>query len=190
MLNVGLTLKAVGNSSLYALSLIFSNTLKGPSALGSNLDFLNSGKRSFLKCNQTRSPGSKVTCFRPLLPASLYFSFIASMIALVVSYNFNISSARCVASRFNFSEGGIGNKSMGARGTKPYTISKGHNLVVECRAIICKLNMRQAFFPHLNVMFQNSPKHGRQRPINNFCLPISLRMISSRKQKFSLHFGP
>src|SRR6266542_4719267 len=97
-----------------------------------HLDLLNSGKRSFLKCNQTRSPGSKVTCFRPLLPASLYFSFIASMFALVVSCNFNISSARCVASRFNFSESGIGNKSMGARGTKPYTISKGHDFVVEC----------------------------------------------------------
>src|SRR5438105_1891809 len=39
MLNVGLTPKSGGNSSLYALSLIFSRTLKGSAALGISLDF-------------------------------------------------------------------------------------------------------------------------------------------------------
>jgi hypothetical protein len=39
MLNVGLTVpKSAGSSSLYALSLIFSMTLKGPSTRGINLD--------------------------------------------------------------------------------------------------------------------------------------------------------
>src|SRR6266498_3559999 len=113
MLNVGLTPKSAGNSSLYALSLILSNTLKGPSALGSNLDFLKSGNLSFLKCSQTRSPGSNVTCFFPLLPASLYFTFMDSMFSLVVSCNFKISSARYLASMFTRSEVGTGNKSIG-----------------------------------------------------------------------------
>jgi hypothetical protein len=48
MLNVGPTeLKFVGSLSLYALSFIFSNTLKGPAARGIYLDLRKSGKRSF-----------------------------------------------------------------------------------------------------------------------------------------------
>ena len=43
MLNVGLTRNSGGNSSLYALSFIFSKILYGPAARGINLDFLNSG---------------------------------------------------------------------------------------------------------------------------------------------------
>jgi hypothetical protein len=63
MLNVGLTPKSTGRSSLYALSLIHSSTLNGPSARGINLDFLKAGNLSFLKCKQTKSPGSKINCF-------------------------------------------------------------------------------------------------------------------------------
>jgi hypothetical protein len=48
MLNVGLTPKSTGRSSLYALSLIHSSTLNGPSARGINLDFLKTGNLSFL----------------------------------------------------------------------------------------------------------------------------------------------
>jgi hypothetical protein len=69
MLNVGLTPNSGGNSSLYALSLIFSIILKGPSAQNISLDFLKSRNRSFLKCNQTKSPGYNFTSLRPLLSA-------------------------------------------------------------------------------------------------------------------------
>src|SRR5215216_752373 len=110
MLKVGLTPKSAGNSNLYALSFIFSNTLKGPSARGMSFDLRKLGNLSLRKCNQTRSPGANTTCFLPLSPAILYLAFIRSM----------------------FSEDGRGNKSIGARGRKPYTISKGHILVVEC----------------------------------------------------------
>src|SRR3954470_18568626 len=100
MLNVGLTVpKSAGNSSLYALSLILSNTLKGPAARGINLDLRKSGKRSLRKCNQTRLPTSNTTCFLPLSPASLYLAFMCSMLSLVVLCKFNIISARCVASK-------------------------------------------------------------------------------------------
>jgi hypothetical protein len=44
---VGLTPNFEGNSILYALSFIFSIILKGPSTLGINLDFLNSGTYRF-----------------------------------------------------------------------------------------------------------------------------------------------
>src|SRR3954462_5112636 len=133
MLNVGLTVpKSTGNSSLYALSFIFSNTLKGPAARGINLDLRKLGKRSLRKCNQTRSPTSNTTCFLPLSPASLYFAFMCSMLSLVVICKFNIISALCVASKLCCTEEGKGNKSIGARGTKPYTISNGHIFVVEC----------------------------------------------------------
>src|SRR5215203_1704667 len=133
MLNVGLTgPNSAGSSSLYALSFIFSNTLKGPAARGMSLDLRNAGKQSLRKCNQTRSPTSNTTCFLPLSPAILYLAFMRSMLSLVVSCNFNINSARCVASKSFCTEDGKGNKSIGARGTKPYTISKGHILVVEC----------------------------------------------------------
>ena len=37
------------------------------------------------KCNQTRSPGAKTTCFLPLSPASLYLAFMRSMFSLVNS---------------------------------------------------------------------------------------------------------
>src|SRR3954468_1826494 len=121
MLNVGLTVpKSAGNSSLYALSFIFSNTLKGPAARGINLDLRKSGKRSLRKCNQTKSPTSNTTCFLPLSPASLYLAFMCSMLSLVVLCKFNIISARCVASKLFCTEEGKGNKSIGARGTKPY----------------------------------------------------------------------
>src|SRR3954462_14332757 len=125
MLKVGLTPKSVGSSSLYALSFIFSNTLKGPSARGISFDLRKLGNLSLCKCNQTR-------CFLPLSPASLYVAFIRSMLSLVNSCIFKINSARCLASKLTFSEDGRGNKSIGARGRKPYTISKGHILVVEC----------------------------------------------------------
>src|SRR3989337_248880 len=59
MLKVGLTPKYVGSSSLYALSFILSNTLKGPSARGISFDLRKSGNLSLRKCNQTRSPGAK-----------------------------------------------------------------------------------------------------------------------------------
>uniref|UniRef100_A0A0A9B5I2 Uncharacterized protein n=1 Tax=Arundo donax TaxID=35708 RepID=A0A0A9B5I2_ARUDO len=42
-----------------------------------------------------------------------------SMFSLVVSCSFNINLARCLASKFNFSEDGRGIKSIGARGNKP-----------------------------------------------------------------------
>src|SRR3954471_7082859 len=133
MLNVGLTVpKYAGNSSLYALSFIFSNTLKGLAARGINLDLHKSGKRFLRKCNQTRSPTSNTTCFLPLSPATLYLAFMCSMLSLVVLCKFNIISARCVASKLFFTEEGKGNKSIGARGTKPYMISNGHIFVVEC----------------------------------------------------------
>jgi hypothetical protein len=117
MLNVGLTPKSAGSSSLYALSLILSSTLKRDISL----DFHNSGKQSFLKCNQTKSPGSSLISFRPLLPAILYFSFIFSMFCLVVSCNFQIKLAHSEASKFTNSEGGKGIKSIGTRGLKTYT---------------------------------------------------------------------
>src|ERR1041384_1535562 len=63
--------KIGGNSSLYALSLIFSSILKGPAPRGMSLDFLKSRNLSFLKCNHTKSPGSNLSSFLPLLPASL-----------------------------------------------------------------------------------------------------------------------
>src|SRR4051812_47105057 len=133
MLNVGLTVpKSAGNSSLYALSFIFSNTLKRQVARDINLDLRKSGKRSLCKCNQTRSPISNTTCFLPLSPASLYLAFMCSMLSLVVLCKFNIMSTRCVASKLFCTEEGKGNKSIGARGTKPYTISNGHIFVVEC----------------------------------------------------------
>src|SRR3954462_14029532 len=133
MLNVGLTVpKSAGNSSLYALSFIFSNTLRGPAAHEINLDLRKSGKRSLRKCNQTRSPTSNTTCFLPLFPASLYLAFMCSMLSLVVLCKFNIISAHCVGSKLFCTEEGKGNKSIGARGTKPYTISNGHIFVVEC----------------------------------------------------------
>src|SRR3990170_2154094 len=132
MLKVGLTPKSAGCSSLYALSFILSNTLKGPSACGISFDLRKSGNLSLHKCNQTRSPGSNTTCFLPLSPASLYLAFIFSMFSLVNSGIFNINSAHCLASKLTFSVDGRGNKSMGTRGRKPYTISKGHILVVEC----------------------------------------------------------
>src|SRR6266540_7403717 len=131
MLNVGLTPKSRGNSSLYSLSLIFSRTLKGPTALGISLDFLNSGKRSFLKCTHTRSPGSNITSFLPLLPAILYSSFIFSMFNLVVSCILRINSKRWEASKLIGSEGGKGSKSIGARGLKQYTTGNGLPFVVE-----------------------------------------------------------
>jgi hypothetical protein len=77
MLNVGLTSKSVGRSSLYALSLILYKSLKGPSALGKNFDLRNSGNLSFLKCNHTKSRGSNFISFLPLSPASLYLAFYA-----------------------------------------------------------------------------------------------------------------
>ena len=132
MLKVGLTPKSAGSSSLYALSFIFSNTLKGPSARGISFDLRKSGNLSLRKCNQTRSPGANTTCFLPLSPASLYLAFMRSMFSLVNSCIFRINSARCLASKLTFSEDGRGNKSIGARGRKPYTTSKGHILVVEC----------------------------------------------------------
>src|SRR3954462_2985163 len=133
MFNVGLTVpKYAGNSSLYALSFIFYNTLKGPAARSINLDLRNSGKRSLRKCNQIRSPTSNTTCFLPLSPASLYLAFMCSMLYLVVLCKFNIISACCEASKLVCTKEGNGNKSIGARGTKPYTISNGHIFVVEC----------------------------------------------------------
>src|SRR3954466_10117988 len=132
MLNVGLTPKSAGSSSLYALSLIFCKTLKGPSARGINLDLRKSGNLSLRRCNQTRFPGANTTCFLPLSPASFYLAFIRSLFSLVNSCIFKINSARCLASKLTFFEDGRGNKSMGARGRKLYTISKGHILVVEC----------------------------------------------------------
>jgi hypothetical protein len=69
MLNVGLTPNSGGNLSLYALLLFFSKILKGPSTRKKSLDFLKLGNYSFLKCNQTKSPGSNFTSLRPLLPA-------------------------------------------------------------------------------------------------------------------------
>jgi hypothetical protein len=109
-----LTPKSVGRSSIYTLSLIFSSTLNGPSARGNNLDFHNSGNLSFLKCNQTKSPGSKFNSFLPLSLANLHLAFIRSMFYLVVSCSFNINSARLVASKFRFLEDGRGIKSIGA----------------------------------------------------------------------------
>src|SRR4051812_240374 len=106
MLNVGLTPNSAGSSSLYALSLIFCKTLKGPSARGINLDLCKSGNLSLRRCNQTRSPVSNTTCFLPLSPASLYLAFILSMFSLVNSCIFNINSARCLASKLTFSEDG------------------------------------------------------------------------------------
>ena len=52
-----LTPKSAGSSSLYALSFIFSNTLKGLSARGISLDLRKLGNLSWRKCNQTKSPG-------------------------------------------------------------------------------------------------------------------------------------
>src|SRR3954464_1385324 len=132
MLNVGLTRKSAGSSSSYALSLIFCKTLKGPSARCINLDLRKSRNLSLHRCNQTRCTGSKTTCFLPLSPASLYLAFILLMFSLVNSCIFNINSARCLASKLTFCEDGRGIKSIGGRGRKPYTISKGHILVVEC----------------------------------------------------------
>jgi hypothetical protein len=68
--------KSVGKSSLYAFSLIFLMTLNGPSALGINLDYLKSENRSFLRCNQTKSPGSKSNCFLHLSPLILYLALM------------------------------------------------------------------------------------------------------------------
>src|SRR3954464_13783806 len=85
MLNVGLTPKAAGSSSLYALSLIFCKTLKGPSARGINLDLRKSGNLSLRRCNQTRSPGSNTTCFLPLSPASLYLAKPDENMATIVT---------------------------------------------------------------------------------------------------------
>src|SRR3989337_3172681 len=132
MLKVGLTPKSAGSSSVYALSFIVSNTLKGPSARGISFDLRKLGNLFLRKCNQTRSPGVNTTCFRPLSPASLYLAFIRSMFSLVNSCIFKINSAHCLASKLTFSKDGRGNKSIGARGRKPYTILKGHILVVEC----------------------------------------------------------
>ena len=57
MLNEGFTVpNSAESSSLYALSLIHSNTLKGPAARGINFDLRKLGKRSLRKCNQIRSP--------------------------------------------------------------------------------------------------------------------------------------
>ncbi|WVZ80958.1 hypothetical protein U9M48_028391, partial [Paspalum notatum var. saurae] len=95
------------------------NTLKGPAARGISLDFLKSGKRSLHKCNHTKSPGSKSTCFLPLLPASLYFSFMFSILLLVVSCKLLIKSARCDTSKCKGSSKGKDIKSIGARGLKP-----------------------------------------------------------------------
>jgi hypothetical protein len=92
MLNVGLTPNSGGNSSLYALSLIFLRILKEPSTRDISLDFLKSGNHFFLKCNQTKSPSSNFTSFQPLLPAIRYFSFIFSMFNLVVSCILRINS--------------------------------------------------------------------------------------------------
>src|SRR6185312_16023052 len=68
---------------IYAFSFTRYSTLKGPSALGINLDFLISGNLSFRKCNQTKSPSSKVNCLLPLSPATLYLAFMCSMFSLV-----------------------------------------------------------------------------------------------------------
>ncbi|WVZ64562.1 hypothetical protein U9M48_014060 [Paspalum notatum var. saurae] len=95
------------------------NTLKGPAARGISLDFLKSRKRSLHKCNHTKSPGSKRTCFLPLLPASLYFSFMFSILLLVVSCKFFIKSAHCDTSKCKGSSKGKDIKSIGARGLKP-----------------------------------------------------------------------
>src|SRR6187399_2965874 len=132
ILNVGLTPKSAGSSSLYALSFSFSNTLKGPSTRGISFDLRKLGNLSLRKCNQTTSPGAKTTHFLPLSPTSLYLAFLRSIFSLVNSCIFNINSACCLASKLTFSEDGRGNKSIGASGKKPYTISKGHILVVEC----------------------------------------------------------
>jgi hypothetical protein len=82
------------------------------------LDFLKSGNYSFLKCNQTKSPGAKFNCFLPLSPLILYLAFMRSMFSLVVLCSFNINSARGVASKFHFSEDGKDIKSVRAQGKK------------------------------------------------------------------------
>jgi hypothetical protein len=46
-------------------------------------------------------------------------TFMRSMLSLVVACNFKINSACCVASKLFCTEDGKGNKSIGARGTKP-----------------------------------------------------------------------
>src|SRR3954468_10186539 len=125
MLKLGLTPKSAGNSSLYALSFIFSNTLKGPSARGISFDLRKLGNLSLRKCNQTRSPGAKTTRFLPLSPTSLYLAFMRSIFSLVNSCIFKINSACCLASKLTFSEDVRRNKSIGARVENHTQFQKG-----------------------------------------------------------------
>jgi hypothetical protein len=133
---VGLTPNSRSNLSLYALSLIFSKILKGPSAQDISLDFLRSGNRYFLKCNQTKYHGSNFTSFCPLLPATQYFAFIFPMFNLVVSCILRINSDHQEASKHVVSKGCKGNKSIGAQGLKPYMTWNGLTFIMECTDLL------------------------------------------------------
>jgi hypothetical protein len=60
---MGLTPNSGGNSSLYALSFIFSRILKGPAARGMTLDFF-SNLETYLFSNET-TPNHQVSILPP-----------------------------------------------------------------------------------------------------------------------------
>jgi hypothetical protein len=73
---------------------------------------------------------------RSLLARFSYFLVIFSMFARAFSWRFFINLAHLLTSNFTRSCTDHNKRTMGAVGLKPYTISNGQNLVVECTALL------------------------------------------------------